>query len=135
MDKLLYLKEKNYKTKIVYEDKEKVVDIITNKFIDNLCISFLSTKQGRITAFKKLFKYKYNVPIFINKNILLMKIKAKDIIWVNFLLILKIYKEIDCIIIIFKCGKKLKIEAKYKTVIKKYNELYNVYLYIQKKII
>ena len=63
-----------------------------DKYIDSLCILSLSTKKGRVDAFKKIFRYQYNVPIYVNSETLLMKVKTKKTYWINYFMIDKIIK-------------------------------------------
>ncbi len=129
---IVYIEDMQELSMIKYVDKIEIVNKKVNKCIDELCINFLSTMQGRIKSLQKKFGLKYNVPIYINENNILFKIMDNHkIYWINYLLVDKIYKS-DKIMIIFKNSDKIVIDGNYRTIINNYRKVHNIYLNIKK---
>lgn len=84
MNNLLYLKENSYQTLLYYTDEQIIKEDDYKNFLHTLCLKEYTTLKGRIEAIKELFGFKYNVPIYINDKIILVKIPEGEYnIWIN----------------------------------------------------
>lgn len=73
---ILYLEEDKNNTKIVYSNNLLEIYYCKVKTIFNkICLDDLTTIDGRIKAIKEIYGYKRNVPIYLNKDIVLFKVK------------------------------------------------------------
>lgn len=130
--KILYIIESNNKIKVVYDCYEKYLEKSGEVFLNELCLKELCTKSGRIEAVKKVFGYKYNVPIFVNQDNIFLKVKANKVAWINIISVGKIYKDNDKVNIIFFSGKVLKVNTGYKNFCKKFKMLDILFDYVKK---
>ena len=84
MGNLLFIKDNRYNIEIYYEDQTQELDISLNKFFHKLCLEEFTTLPGRVQAIKEIFGFKYNPPIYINSQMIFVKIVDEDnIYWVN----------------------------------------------------
>lgn len=95
--------------------KGEVIYRTINSYINKLCIDNYSTLKGRILATKKKLNIKYNVPIYVNKKILLFKIKDSDRnYYINYYKINDYDYSRGSIVIVFKDLEVLKISVSKK---------------------
>lgn len=120
--KILYYIEKDKHTIIVTTTKKFKINISFKKVINKLCLDNLSTLEGRMEAVKEKFAFKYNIPIYINNDIILMKVKLKHNYWINICSIKEIYKNSNKTDILFTEGIILSIDKKYELVKLIYNK-------------
>lgn len=84
MNNLLYLKDCGFQTILCYECEERIVQSNYKKVVHNLCLQEYTSLSGRIEAVKEIFGFKYNIPIFINKKNILVKITQNEYnLWLN----------------------------------------------------
>lgn len=110
---ILYCIEREGSTIIVKEDGEKEIKKKFIEYVDDLCLSSLSTLKGRKEALKKVFGYKYNVPLFVNNQTILFKIRKENNLYLNACSVKFVEKENDRVTIIFKNGKVLVLNNNY----------------------
>lgn len=130
--KILYIVDLDKKIKIVKSEKEEIVIKSIKTYLNELCLENLCTMKGRIDAVKKKFCYKYNVPLFINKENIFMKVIGRYPAWINVVEIDKIYKESDKVVLTFLTGKVLKINIGYRTFMKNFQKTDELYKYVKK---
>ncbi|XMB86953.1 competence protein ComK [Mycoplasmatota bacterium WC44] len=95
----------------MYEQQQVILDISTNKFINDLCIQGLSTYKGRIDAVKIKYGFKSLVPIYVSEDCLLFPTVSPrnyECIWINYFKIKHIKKNQ----IIMKDNNKIDIRDK-----------------------
>lgn len=130
--KILYIVDLLKKVKVVYDFKNEVYEKSCQTFLNELCLEELSTFRGRVDAVKKVFLYKYNAPLFVNEKNIFLKVMASFNVWINIVEIDKIYKENEKVIITFLSGKVLKINTSYRTFMKNYKKIDELYKYVKK---
>lgn len=130
--KILYIVDLLKKVKVVYDLRNEVHEKSCQTFLNELCLEDLSTFRGRIDAVKKMFLYKYNVPLFVNEKNIFLKVMASFNVWINIVEIDKIYRENEKVIITFLSGKVLKINTSYRTFMKNYKKIDELYKYVKK---
>ena len=86
----------------------------------------MTTIKGRLEAIKLIFSYSYNIPIYINQDMVFFKVFGKDKIWVNGSNVSEIKNRNDKGIIIFKCGKLLETTKTYRTLKNIYHKVLEV---------
>lgn len=102
-----------------------IIDRSFKSYVNSLCINNLSTLEGRIKATKKLLNIKYNVPIYVNHEILLFKItNNEEKIWINYFNIKLIDYGKERVVIIFKDTERLNLYTT-KDTFKKYVKICN----------
>ena len=128
---ILYIKQGNRETIIYTTNKVIKKEINIEKLFNEWCIDTLSTYKGRLEAIKKKFHIKKQVPIYINKDLMLFPItnkKSIENIYINCLNILSIGENINgCTIINFVNKKDLIIEKESKLVSKYYYKAIDIY--------
>lgn len=130
--KILYIIDLNKRIKVVWNKKEEIIIKSLNTYLNEICLENLCTVKGRIEAVRKLFLYKYNVPLFVNSENIFMKVTGRYIAWINIVEIDKIYNDNDKVVITFLTGKVLKVNINYRTFMKNYQKTYELYKYVKK---
>ena len=101
---VLYLTNDSDSTNIVKIRNELIVNETINKIINQTCLKFLTTLDGRIEAIKQVYKISKFVPIYINEGLILQpiySIKSWKQIYINICNISKINKVNDHVVITF----------------------------------
>ena len=128
---ILYIKQGNRETIIYTINKVFKQEVSIDKLLDDWCIDTLSTYKGRLEATKRKYNIKKQVPIYINKDLMLFPItnkKSIENIYINCLNILSIDKNInDCTVINFVNKQQLIIEKEFKFIIKYYHKAIDIY--------
>ncbi len=105
------------KDKITIVDGNKI-DISTNVYLNNLARERLKTITGIRDATRKLFSIKKNVPIYLDKTILLIEINDPiyfiDRAYINYVNITLYEKNMDKTLIIFSDETRLEIHVNIK---------------------
>lgn len=130
--KILYIIDLNKRIKVVRDKKEEIIMKNLDTYLNELCLENLCTMKGRIEAVRKLFLYKYNAPLFVNSENIFMKVTGRYIAWINVTEIDKIYKDSDKVVITFLTGKVLKVNINYRTFMKNYKRIDEIYKYVKK---
>lgn len=132
---ILYIKQGNRETIIYTLNKVVHISKTIESVFDDWCIETLSTYKGRIEAIKKKYHLKKQVPIYINKEVMLFPIKNKkdfDNVYINALNILMIDEDKNGFSKInFINDKHLIIEKEYKTIQKYYEKAISIYQMIK----
>jgi len=110
-------------------DYRKKHRLTPSQLFNNLLLKEMTTLKGRINALKKIFSLSYNVPIYINQDIIFFKVFGKNKIWVNGSNIADIKNKNNKGIIIFNCGIVLETTNHYRTIKKKYNMILEILNY------
>lgn len=111
---IYYLTNHLDKTKIIYENKEEVIDKSLKQVINDLCKKHLVDIKGYLKISRNIFNFKYNMPLFLSNNILLFNIfniKNYDNIWINYHSLNGYYYEYNKIVFIFKNMSKLEVDT------------------------
>ena len=98
----------------------KVINKTLRSYINSLCINNLSTLKGRLDATKKLLNIKYNLPIYVNKDMILFKIKEDEkVFWINYNNIKDYGFSDDIVTIVFNNLEILKVKASKESLVKR----------------
>ena len=73
-DKVLYFIDLGKNTKFIFEHREQIIKEKYAKVINNDCIQYMTTLEGRLAAMSTFWGSNYNVPIYINERICFLKI-------------------------------------------------------------
>lgn len=114
---VLYLTNDSDSTNIVKIRNELIVNETINKIINQTCLKFLTTLDGRIEAIKQVYKISKFVPIYINEGLILQpiySIKSWKQIYINICNISKISKVNDHVVITFINEKTILLEISYE---------------------
>lgn len=114
---VLYLINDSDSTNIVKIRNELIVNETINKIINQTCLKFLTTLDGRIEAIKQVYKISKFVPIYINEGLILQpiySIKSWKQIYINICNISKINKVNDHVVITFINEKTILLEISYE---------------------
>ena len=114
---VLYLTNDSDSTNIVKIRNELIVNETINKIINQTCLKFLTTLDGRIEAIKQVYKISKFVPIYINEGLILQpiySIKSWKQIYINICNISKINKVNDHVVITFINEKTILLEISYE---------------------
>ena len=130
MKNILYITDLNEIIEISYGDRKEVHNKRFEKFISELCIMYLSTLQGRKEAIKKVFGYRYNVPIFVCEKMLFIKLDKR--IWINIYEIKEVIKKEKDLVLILSNNEIITILKGYNKNIRKINDTKKVFSYIEK---
>ena len=69
---ILYIEKGNRSTIVHYiNDELEELDILPERYLDNLCLTELTTLEGRVNAIKKKYHVIKNIPIYIKENLVL----------------------------------------------------------------
>lgn len=115
--------------KIVYNNKtEDTLDIKQDELLEYICLNELTSLRGRKDAIKKIYGYKNNPPLYLNRNTVLIKVEdiiKKSTVYINVIYINKISQEgINCKIsftnnsFLFLCIDEKYIKKQYEKAIK-----------------
>ena len=110
-------------------DYRKIHRLTSIQLFNNLLLKEMTTLKGRLEAIKLIFSFSYNVPIYINQDMVFFKVFGKDKIWVNGTNIAEIKNKNNKGIIIFKCGKLLETTKNYRTLKNIYNKVLDIINY------
>ena len=116
---VLYLIGNSNSTNIVKIRNELIVNETINKIINQTCLKFLTTLDGRIEAIKQVYKISKFVPIYINEGLILQpiySIKSWKQIYINICNIKKVNKVNDHTVITFINEKTLYLEISYERI-------------------
>jgi competence transcription factor ComK len=119
---ILYYIEAETETIEVSEFQENKYNSPIKKIFENLCLSELTTLKGRIDAIKKVYNYGYNVPIYINSNLILFKIKDHRTLWINYFKVGSIIKKKNGADIVFKNGTVLNTSVSYRSLLNSFSK-------------
>lgn len=114
---VLYITNDSDSTNIVKIRNELIVNETINKIINQTCLKFLTTLDGRIEAIKQVYKISKFVPIYINEGLILQpiySIKSWKQIYINICNISKINKVNDHVVITFINEKTILLEISYE---------------------
>lgn len=114
---VLYLINDSDSTNIVKIRNELIVNETINKIINQTCLKFLTTLDGRIEAIKQVYKISKFIPIYINEGLILQpiySIKSWKQIYINICNISKINKVNDHVVITFINEKTILLEISYE---------------------
>lgn len=121
MDKtILYLEKGNRSTIIHYINNEvNEIDILLERYLNNLCLNDLTTLSGRINAIKEKYHIVKNVPIYIKDDLVLFPTSNKknySNIYLNSVYIKRIIPQEEKTKIIFYDNQSLIIDKNYHTI-------------------
>ncbi len=120
---LLYLYNLNYDCFQIFENKtEKICNKTINWVINDICKQNLFEYAGYIKACKSILNLGYNIPVYLNNNLILFCLGNKkkfDNMWINYKAIKGLFKdEFNNTVILFQNNLKLKVETEYNKVLK-----------------
>jgi len=101
----------------------------SNKLFNKLCLKEFTTLKGRQDAIKKIFSYSYNLPIYINDDIIFIKMFGREKIWVNASNIDRLEKKENNTLIVFKDGQTLESIKNYRTLNNTYKKVIDIINY------
>lgn len=121
MDKtILYLEKGNRSTIVHYINNEvEELEILLDRYLNNLCLDYLTTLSGRVNAIKEKYHIVKNVPIYISENLVLFPTSNKkhySNIYLNSIYIKKIQPQEDKTTIIFYDNQSIQIDKNYHTI-------------------
>jgi competence transcription factor ComK len=114
---VLYLLKDSYSTNIVKIREEIIVNDTINFIINQTCLKFLTTIEGRIEAIKQVYKISKFVPIYITDGLILQPIysnKSWKQIYINISNIKKVNKVNDHTVITFINEKTIYLDISYE---------------------
>lgn len=117
---ILYIKNNELNIEIRYLFTKKVINKQLNKFLNEECLKYISTLDGRKKAMSRYWGSNYNVPIYISDGVCLLKID--DIYYIN------IYN-VDCVfnnMIIFNNGDTIEIKKSERNIRNKVKKLKDI---------
>lgn len=115
-----YLKRDNRATVIAYDTHKELIDKTIFTVLDELCLEYLSTLQGRVDAVKIRFNYKKYIPIYVSSSLILQplqELKAWDLVYVNANNIREIIRHDEDTTIEFLSGEQLTVNTDYEKVV------------------
>lgn len=110
------------KSKIFENDRTFIVNEPTGNILKNSCLFFGSSIEGRRDAVKQILEVDMKVPIIVEdiKNMIFFPVSdcvKRNSIWVSYQNLLKYSKFNEfSTVIYFKCGKKVRVDAKYSLI-------------------
>ncbi|AUD63549.1 hypothetical protein BK010_08580 [Tenericutes bacterium MO-XQ] len=111
----------------IYQEKTKYTHKASSiSYIKLLCISYLFTLEGYLTACRKVFDYKYKIPVYIADHLQFIptkSIKQMDVIWINYAEIKRFIVENDMILMIFHDESQIHIKMTEKAWLKQIRRL------------
>ena len=110
-----YIKKDDYKTILVSNNKEILIDVPLKRYLNNLLISELTTLDGRLISTKKIIGKKIKIPIYINENIMFIQIysiNGKNTLLLNYFMIDSFNVEKSKVIVYFNDNSKLEVYNK-----------------------
>ena len=113
---VLYLEKNSHSTNIVKIQEELIVNKTINKIINQTCLKFLTTLDGRIEAIKQVYKISKFIPVYISDGLILQPIynnKSWNQIYINICNIKKVNKVNDHVVITFINEKAIFLEISY----------------------
>lgn len=114
---VLYLIKNSDSTNIVKIQEELIVNETINKIINQACLKFLTTLDGRIEAIKQVYKISKLVPIYISEGLILQPIysnKNWNQMYINICNIKKVNKVNDQAVITFINDRTVFLEISYE---------------------
>ena len=126
---ILYLKEKDFVSSIVYIGKEERIYSVGDK-VNKLAKShFFSVKEYRKIARKEL-QLGNKIPIYFSNVLFLFYINAKNTLyWINYFMVLKICYDKN-VIIFFKDGSFIEVEVSKKNFSNELKKINKVLQYV-----
>jgi hypothetical protein len=113
----LFFEEKSNQTVETKINQTVIHDQTVRKIFENICLSRLTTLQGRILAVQKQFGYRYNAPVYLGSGMIFFRIRTDDsVYWINGEQTVFVRGEGPTTVISFRGGKTLWIEKPPKTV-------------------
>lgn len=113
----LFFEERNGQTVETKENETVTHAQAVRKIFESLCLSRLSTLQGRIAAVQKQFGYRYNAPVYLGPGMIFFRIRTESAVyWVNGERTVFVRGEGETTLISFHGGKTLRVEKPPKTV-------------------
>ena len=116
---VLYLEKNSHSTNIVKIQEELIVNETINKIINQTCLKFLTTLDGRIKAVKQVYKISKLVPVYISNGLILQPIysnKNWNQLYINICNIKKVNKVNDQVVITFINEKTIFLEISYERI-------------------
>jgi|GEM_PF-733600 len=113
----LFFEEKNGKTAETKENETIIHAKSIKKIFESLCLSRLTTLQGRTMAVQKQFGYRYNAPVYLGPGMIFFRIRTEDAVyWINGEKTIFVRGTGETTVISFRGGKTLRVEKPPKTV-------------------
>ena len=85
------------KDKIVYNDKtEQKINIKVEELLNQICLTEMTSLKGRKEAIKYIYGYQNNPPLYLTKNVVLIRIEdiiTKSTVYINVIYINKMVQE------------------------------------------
>lgn len=108
-----YIINTNIGTKI-YQENGFIYEKNSNlAYIKKLCLEAMFSYEGYLKAIKKIYQFKYKIPVYINNSLMFIQTKRArdyDNIWINYASIKNIKYLDQDIEIIFYNNQKLRIK-------------------------
>lgn len=114
---VLYLFKNSDSTNIVKIQEELTVNDTINKIINQTCLKFLTTLDGRIEAIKQVYKISKFIPVYITDGLILQPIysnKNWNQMYINICNIKKVNKVNDQVVITFINDRTIFLEMSYE---------------------
>ena len=132
---MYYLKRHINGVMLKSEEKEEILQIGMKQYINNLCLDYLATFDGRRKAISRLLRQNNNIPIYINDEVFVYPTKSLreyDMVFINYHSVLS-YKRIASkkTKIIFENFDELIINISIKKVIKQHERIKYIIQYIE----
>ena len=113
----LFFEEKNSQTMETKVNQTVIHAQAVKKIFESICLSRLTTLQGRIGAVQKQFGYRYNAPVYLAPGMIFFRIRTDDsVYWINGEQTVFVRGEGPITVISFRGGKTLRVEKLPKTV-------------------
>lgn len=71
-EKIIYITNNEI---IFYDNSKKQINVKLDKLFDSICLNEMTTLKGRKEAIKILFGYHNNPPLYLTKNIVLIRVE------------------------------------------------------------
>lgn len=98
-------------------DYEKKHTVSPRQLFRNLLLREITTLKGRLDAIKSIFSYSYNIPVYINDDMIFFKVYGEHKLWINGANVQDIKNKNNRAVIVFKCGRVFETTSNYRTAI------------------
>lgn len=105
-----------------------------NEYINKMCVSNLSTLEGRIKSVSQTLGIQSNVPVFVGKNILLFPTKCRreyDCVYINYHRVLSVCKvDLECSKVVFDDLTELMVTQTQRKIKSQFSKCETLLMYI-----
>jgi competence transcription factor ComK len=130
-----YIKHHQLLTYVYKNNETEIINKPVISYIKSLCYKHLFNYEGYKDAIKRVFGFKYKIPLYIDESLQLIpieRVRNYENIWVNFKAIDEIKVKEDTLEIYFYSHQKITIKSKMKTMKNQIKRLEQIRIYVSK---